>query len=217
MTFFQSRFRNALLIAAVSILFSPVASISENSLPPLGRDTVLVWKAKTAELESEFVVRIAQFSPDRFVEWETNNLQGTVFMPFEDIEKAKGYAGRSLFEGGVDKRSHRNTTLWLSRRIYDDLKSKGKSKCLLDGVPGSLEYRGLGSITVEVNRKPEDLPVIKVTDGRGSELWFLDSEENPLMAKQVIRHYSQTLTAITTDRRNTLRWIKGEKLAHPPK
>ena len=70
---------------------------------------------------------------------------------------------------------------------------------------------------MEVNRIPRELPVIEASDGRGSEFWFLDLEENPLMAKQVIRHYSQTLAAITTDRLNTLRWIKGEKLAHPPR
>ena len=217
MTCFQNRLRNALIVAVVLTVFSSIVSTREYSLPPFGRHTVLVWKVKIANLESEFVVRIAEFSPDRFVEWEASNLQGTVFMPFQDIEKAKGYVNRSLFEGGVDKKSHNNTTLWLSRRIYRELKAGGKSKCLLDGVAGALQYRGQGSITVEVNRVPRELPVIEASDGRGSEFWFLDLEENPLMAKQVIRHYSQTLAAITTDRLNTLRWIKGEKLAHPPR
>ena len=217
MTCFQNPFRNALIVAAVLTLFSLAASTGENSLPPFGRDTVLVWKARSADQESKFVVRIAEFSPDRFVEWETSGLQGTVFMPFRDIEEAKGYVNRSLFEGGVDKTSHRDTTLWLSRRIYRELKSKGKAKCLLDGAGGALENRGQGSVTVEVNRTPKELPIIKVSDGRGSEFWFLDLEENPLVAKQVIRQYSLTLAAITTDRPNTLRWIKGQKLAHPPK
>jgi hypothetical protein len=60
-----------------------------------------------------------------------------------------------------------------------------------------------------------ELPVIKVNDDRGSERWFLDSEENPLLVKHAIRQFCQILASITTDRSNTLRWIKGKKLTNP--
>jgi arginine repressor len=78
-----------------------------------------------------------------------------------------------------------------------------------------MTLEGSEKIKVEVNRTLMELPVIKVKDDRGSERWFLDSEENPLMAKQAIRQFSQTLASITTDRPNTLRWIKGKKLTNP--
>ena len=61
-----------------------------------------------------------------------------------------------------------------------------------------------------------ELPVIRVSDDRGSERWFLDDADNPLLVKHLFRQYSQTLVSITTDRPNTLRWIKGRKLANPP-
>ncbi len=216
MTNFRECFQSAFMIAALMI-FQQGANTAENNLPPFGRDTVLVWKMTNPGLESNFVVRIASFNPDRFMEWESESNQGTVFMSSRDIEEAKGYVNRSLFEGGVDKRSEQNTTLWLSRRIYQELKSKGKVKCLLDGVGGAFESLGQDHLTVEVNSTPRELTVIKATDGRGSEFWFLDREDNPLMVKQVIRNYSQTLTVISTDRPNTLRWIKGPKLTNPPK
>jgi hypothetical protein len=60
------------------------------------------------------------------------------------------------------------------------------------------------------------LPAIKVSDDRGSERWFLDQEENPLMLKHTVRQFTQVLASITTDRPNTLRWIKGKKLANIP-
>jgi hypothetical protein len=47
------------------------------------------------------------------------------------------------------------------------------------------------------------------------ELWFLDSADNPLQVKLLSRNYVETLTSITTDRSNTLRWIKGKKLTDP--
>jgi hypothetical protein len=41
-------------------------------------------------------------------------------------------------------------------------------------------------------------------------------EDNPLMVKHMVRKYTQALQSITTNRANTLRWIKGKKLANPP-
>jgi hypothetical protein len=75
-----------------------------------------------------------------------------------------------------------------------------------------MTLEGSERIQVEVNRVPTEVPVVKVKDDRGMERWFLDLEENPLMVKHSYRAYSQTLKSITTDRPNTLRWIKGKKL-----
>jgi hypothetical protein len=149
------------------------------------------------------------------VEWEDEKTQGTIFMPSSDIQGAKGYISSNLFESGMDTKGRNATTLWLSRQIFRDLKEKRKIKIDLDGVRSVSEYKGDDSLTVEVNRSFSSLPVIKVMDDRGSERWFLDQEENPLMVKHTIRHFSQTLASITTDRPNTLRWIKGSKLSNP--
>jgi len=86
----------------------------------------------------------------------------------------------------------------------------------LDGVSAVLAYQGEDQVTVEVNRASMALPAIKVSDDRGSERWFLDREENPLMLKHTVRQFTQVLASITTDRPNTLRWIKGKKLANIP-
>ena len=189
---------------------------SEKGLPAFGRDTVLVWNTVNQDYSAMLVVRVAEFSPDRFVEWEDASTQGTIFMPSVDVEGAKGFASSELFKSGVDSRAKNVTTLWLSRRIFHELKDKKKAKVEIDGVPGLLTYLGEDHLTVTVNRAPMDLPVIKIADDRGSERWFLDDESNPLMLKHSLRQYSQTLTSITTDKQNTLRWIKGTKLNNPP-
>jgi hypothetical protein len=216
MTNIRNCFRGILTIPVVLTIFNLAASADKNNLPPFGRDTVLVWKSQIGNMKSSFVVRIASFSPDRFVEWESENNQGTVFMPSRDLVEAKDYVSRDLFEGGVDKRSKKNTTLWLSQRIYLELKSKGKAKCRVDGVGATFEYLGRDNLTVEVNGTPRELAVIKASDGRGDEFWFLDQVGNPLMVKHAVRNYTQTLSVISTDRHNTLRWIKGKKLTNPP-
>jgi len=204
------------------LTFSAVAAIgaaypAENALPAFGQNTVLVWERKSQDYVSSFVVRIAEFSPDRYIEWEDSRTQGTIFMPSRDILGAKGYDSADLFESGTDTRGKDATTLWLSRRIFQELKEKGKAKCNLDGVAGVLTSLGEDKFEVEVNRSPMVLPVIKVSDGRGGERWFLDQEENPLLVKHTVRHYTEVLSSITTNRANTLRWIKGKKLQNPPR
>lgn len=188
----------------------------ENNMPVFGRDTVLVWNSENQGFTADLVVRIAEFAPDRFIEWEDSNTQGTIFMPGRDILSGKGFASTNLFGSGMDTRGKDATTLWLSQRIFLELKDKKKAKCNLDGVGGLLTYQGQGELAVEVNRVSMILPIIKVQDDRGGERWFLDQEANPLMVKHIVRSYTQVLASITTNRHNTLRWIKGRKLNNPP-
>jgi hypothetical protein len=185
------------------------------NVPAFGKDTVLVWNIENMEYRASFVVRIAQFLPDRFIEWEDEQAQGTIFMPGKDILAARNLINSSLFQSGSDMKGKKATTLWLSRQIYRELKENKKVKCGLDGVPGSLKYIGDDQLEVQVNRVARMLPVIKVQDDRGSERWFLDQEENPLMLHHRLRSFHQTLASITTDKENTLRWIKGKKLTNP--
>jgi hypothetical protein len=189
----------------------------EIQLPAFGRDTVLVWKIQNANFGWDFVVRIAEFLPDRFLEWEEMPSQGTTFMSSQDVREAKGFVNSQLFEPGVDTRSKNVTTLWLSQKIYREFKEKKKIKMNLDGVPGWMTLEGTDQFTVEVNKSKVSLPVIKVKDDRGAERWFLDLEENALLIRHLVKQYDQSLVSITTNKSNTLRFIKGSKLNNLPR
>jgi hypothetical protein len=213
---FRPRQIGCLCLILLTGVGSAIAAPDDKAgLPAFGKDTVLVWKIENLEFTSSFVVRIAQFSPDRYLEWEDEQTQGMIFMPGQDMLEARGFVNSSLFISGGEARGKKATTLWLSRHIYRELKEKKKAKCTLDGVQGAMNYLGEDQISVEVNRSARKLPVIRVMDDRGSERWFLDLEENPLMVLHKLRNFTQTLSSITTDKANTLRWIKGKKLANP--
>jgi hypothetical protein len=188
---------------------------ADPGLPQFGRDTVLVWKTSNQEENSSFVVRIAEFEPGRFIEWENSITQGTVYMTPDAVAKARVFINSRLFDAGMDTKSKDSLILWLSRQVYQELKAKGKAKLSIDSVQGLMVFEGTDEIVVEINKSPVKVPVIKVKDDRGQERWFLDREDNPLMVKHVFRAYTQTLASINTDRPNTLRWIKGKKLSAP--
>lgn len=205
------RFRNALysllLFAALAVM-APASA----SLPEFGRDTVLVWNVRSGEYEGNFVVRIAEFLPDRLLEWEDEQTQGTVFMAARDLENAKAFATTRMFESGINTNKKGVTTLWLSGRMFRDLKEKKKTKCMLDGAPAVLTNKGEDQVEVEVNRSTMLLPAIRVADDRFGERWFLDDQDNPLLLKHQVRQFTQTLTSVTTNRKGTLRWIKKPRI-----
>lgn len=212
-----ARFKGTLILLAVLLGAFLLFADEEMKLPVFGRDTVLVYKIQSTSYESSFVARIAAFAPDRFIEWEDGRYQGTLLISQKDILEAKGYENSRLFSSGRDKKSDNTTALWLSQKIFLELKEKKKAKFYLDGAITKANYIGLDRISVELNRSKVELPVVKFSDDRGVEWSFLDSQDNPLMLRQSVRDYSQTLMSITTDRSNTLRWIKGIKLSNSPK
>ncbi len=185
-------------------------------LPAFGRDTVLAWRSIPQNVAADFVIRIAEFLPDRYLEWEDFQTQGTIWMPSREIREAKGYESKSLFKPGEDVCAKNVTTMWLSRKIFLEIKAKNKTKMILDGVPCSISCTGFDLFTLEVNKSKMSLPVIKIKDDRGSERWFLDLEENPLLVKHQVGKYEQSLISITSNKPDTLRFIKGRKLSKLP-
>ncbi len=181
-------------------------------LPDFGQDTVLVWESGTQGGTSTFVVRLASFYPDRLMEWEDRISQGSLLISNRDLLEADGYVNNKLFKQGMDIRSDDETTLWLSRKTFKALKEKKEAKCTIDRVAGKMTYEREDFFSVEVNGSPILLPIIIVRDDRGSEKWFLDNEDNPILIKYILRQYKKTLISITTNRKNTLRWLRGQKL-----
>ncbi len=210
-------------VKAVSLWFSLLPALflqepppkSQLSIPEFGRDTVLVWQSENQGDKHKFVVRIAEFLPNRFLEWENETTQGTVLMSQKAVATGRVFLNSRLFEAGVDTKGKDATTLWLSRKAFSDLKEAGRVKLAIDSIDCWVTAAGEDSLDVEVNREPRSLPVLKTRDERGAERWFLNSADNPLVVRTVVRKYTDTLISITTDRANTLRWIKGKKLQTP--
>jgi hypothetical protein len=211
-------FKAAILsLVALTAVFiqDPQPAPAESPIPQFGRDTVLVWQSENQGHTSKFVVRIADFLPGRYIEWENETTQGTIFMSEKAVMSSRVFLGSRLFEPGVDTKGKDATTLWLSQKAFAELQATGRAKLAIDSIDCWVTTEGEESLTVEVNRASRALPVLKTKDERGSERWFLNSVENPLLVKHSVRKYTQTLVSITTDRANTLRWIKGKKLSGP--
>jgi len=74
----------------------------------------------------------------------------------------------------MDTQAENETTIWLSRQVYRDLKDGKEAKLKIDRVQGRMTYLGGEELTVEVNSSPmtlipaTDIPVLQesLTSGR---------------------------------------------------
>lgn len=202
---------NALLLLALAMVPFLVPARAEERIK-MGRDTVIVWKAENRGLVSQFVVRIAIFEPKRFFEWETRANQGTTLLEAEALEKSEEFYTSKLFDTGVDVKGKNGTAIWLSRALFAKLAGAGRAKVRLDGIEGEFLLLRRDSLRARVNKEERELPALVAADDRGGEWWFLDDPNNPLLLKHKILSYEQTIASITTNRPNTLRWIKESKI-----
>jgi len=200
-------------LAAVAVL-GVAAWAAEGKSAPLrfDRDTVIVWKADSQGTQYDFVVRIAQFEPKRLFEWESFSNQGTVLLDPAALATSRSFQTSKLFNAGSDSHGKDETTLWLSREVFQELAGGGRARFKLDSIEAVMTASRRETMTVQVNKEAVELPVLVVSDSRGGEWWFYDNPGNPLFLKRTLRNFTQTVKSITTNRKNTLRWIKESKI-----
>ncbi len=181
-------------------------------LPEFTQGTVMVFRSVTRGYEYNFVLRIAQFRPGCYFEWEGQSNQGTVYLKPQAVEEARKYNSQRLFQNGIDAESAEETTYWFSRALLSEVKQKRKASIFLDSLKTQISLVAEETFTLSVNQKKVSLSAVVLKDGRGGQWWILDNPDNPLVLQRKINSFTESLASIDTTRADTLRWIKGRKL-----
>lgn len=194
----------AILMLILSTRMLPV--IAENF--EIGTNTVLVYQTKAGEQQQQFVLRIARFKPDIVLEWESYSHQGTVHLFRSAVENSSQYSVNELFDVGVDTETGKETTKWLSKKMYENLMTKGKAKIKLNRITADFQLKEESTRQLLVNKVETNVPVIVLTDNRNGVWAFLKSSENPILIEYETPYYHENLARVSTDEANQLRWIK---------
>lgn len=174
----------------------------------LGPKSILVYQNEDRQQkESQFVLRLARYRPDIFLEWESLSHQGTVHLYRDAIQKAKIFHLSTLFEVGVDMESDDSMTVWLSKKVYEELTQKGSSAIRLNRVPVKMNLREEGTFELTVDKQVIEIPVIHVEDDRKGFWTFYRNPENPILVAYRSTYFSQHLKTVSTSPSNKLRWI----------
>ena len=175
----------------------------------LGPKSILVYfNQPRQQKEAQFVLRLARYRPDIFLEWESRTDQGTIHLHRKAVCKAGRFTVSSLFEVGVDVESSEVMTLWLSEKIYQDLTEKGEARIELNHSPIKLTLKDEGTYSLTINKQVEEIPIIHVEDNRKGSWTFHKSGENPLLVEYVTPYFHLHLKTVSTGPSNKLRWIK---------
>ena len=203
--YIESHVRRILGGAASLLLMMGIAL--GGSLPP-PTETVLIYHNVVAEKEAPLVLRVARFKPDIFIEWESVSHQGTVHLFSDAVRSSRNYVQDSLFDAGVDVDSPDAMTIWLSERVYSDLRDSGFAKIKLNGLPLKMRVTGKGVFNLEVDKKLIEAPVLLIEDERKNQWVFQDDASNPILLEFKTPRFRRYLKSVLTSSWPGLRWIK---------
>jgi hypothetical protein len=175
----------------------------------VGPKSVLVYQSEDRQQkESQFVLRLARYRPDIFLEWESLSHQGTLHLYRKAVREATVFHLSSLFEVGVDLESEDAMTVWLSQKVYRELTEKGSSKIRLNRLPVRMRLTEEGTFTLTVDKQVVEIPVMYVEDDRKGLWTFYKNPENPLLVAYRSTYFRQHLKTVSTALTNKLRWIQ---------
>ena len=173
-----------------------------------GDKTVLVYENQTGEDHHQFVVRIARFHPDIFLEWESYSHQGTIHLRKKAVADAEKLTVGGLFEAGVDIDSKDVMTNWLSGRMYRELIQDGRANVKLNRHRIRMSLVGEETRQLTVNKLEVEIPVIRIEDDNRGTWIAHKAQENPVLIEYQSPHYHMRLARISTSQSNSLRWVR---------
>jgi len=170
--------------------------------------TILVYENQTGEESHQFVLRIARFQPDIFLEWESLNHQGTIHLRKNAVVDAKKLTVGGLFEAGVDVESKDVMTNWLSVSLYRQLIQFGKANAQLNRHKIKMNLVREETRQLTVDKDQVEVPVVRIEDSQKG-FWIVHKDpKNPVVIEYQSQHYHMLLRRISTSKSNNLRWIK---------
>jgi len=205
--YLESQGKRLLAFLLMGFFLSSTLLFGEDFL--VGEKSILVYQSEDGkQRQSQFVLRLARYRPDIFLEWESLSHQGTLHLYRKAVREAKVFHLSSLFEVGVDMESGDAMTVWLSGKVYQELTETGSSKIRLNRLPVKLSLMEEGSFTLTVDKEVIEIPVIHVQDDRKGLWMFYKNPENPLLVAYHSTYFSQHLKTVSTASTNKLRWIQ---------
>lgn len=170
--------------------------------------SILVYSSIVNGENSQFVIRIARFSPDRVFEWETTAFQGTVHLHSSAVESAEILTHGRLFEAGVGYETSDTVTKWLSGKMYRELKKGEPVDFKLNNLKAEFVLEGTESYLFSLDGEEVEVPAIRVRDSRRGEWLFQDDPDNPLLLRYTSPYYREELKRVSNASDNRLRWIR---------
>ncbi len=170
--------------------------------------SILLYENMAGTKKTPFVIRVARFRPDTVLEWESVSNHGTLHLFQNAVQKGQRWTLTRLFETGADIESKEVMTIWLSKKMFQELMGKRATKVKFGRLPLKLAVHGEGPYTVRIDGKAKKIPVIYLRDDRQGEWSVQKDADNPILVEYTSRYFQHSLKVVHTSDKGQLRWIR---------
>ena len=158
----------------------------------------LTYHLVNGDKQYDFIVSELVMDKNISFRWkmtEPANITGTVKMNKKALDKATNIVDE--FSNMSALVMNNETTVWLSRKIYKNLKNQKPIDVKFDGKEETLTFKGNETFKVKVNDSVKEVNVLYVESNNGHQLWILDNEINPLIIKMQLDFTIELVNVIT--------------------
>ncbi len=121
-------------------IFSTVCAIilaftmSNAQAPAIKKGTQLTYHVTTSDKSYDYVITVKEYSPSISFDWKMTdpvNTSGKITIALNALQKATSY--KNYFQDGSNEALTTQSTVWLSKKNFNELKSSGKTSMNMTG------------------------------------------------------------------------------------
>jgi hypothetical protein len=178
--------RSLLFVLAIA-LFAFVPKHRTQELKEITASSQLSYNVDFKGQKYQFIVEVQKKSPVLVFKYDltmNGGMQGTITMTEEAL---KGAINQQNYFNGTDRELKTETTVWVSSKVYNDIKKGGKTQI---GNSAGLGYKvdeykliGTEDFATTVNGEEVALKALHIKADNGFEYWIWDNAKDPLILK----------------------------------
>ena len=160
--------------------------------------TELIYEVNANNNVYNFVININKLTPEVSFDWKMTdpvNKNGEIIIT-ASARDTSTYLKNYFFGGSVDTLTNMSA-VWVSNKIYNELKSKGETYIENMGDANPVKVLNKDPYETTLNGKTVSLPAIYAEAGNGRSYTILDNPMNPIILDMAIQ-FSITLKEIKT-------------------
>jgi len=191
------------LITILSVLtglfffnFSPV---NEGPNSWLKGGTKLTYHLVSDNSAYDFIVSDLKIDEKISFKWnmtEPASISGSVIINKNALDNATNIVDD--FSNGSSLIMDDQTTVWLSRLIYKNIKDQKPVDVKFDGNPETIKFKSNEKLKINVDGTDKEVNVLYAETQSGHQLWILDDNINPLIIKMQLGFTIELKSVVST-------------------
>jgi len=189
-----------ILLALAAIILA--INISSAQAPAIKKGTKLTYHVTAGDKEYDYVITVKSFGPSIAFDWKMTdpvNTSGKISITANALAKATSY--KNYFEDDSKETLSTQSTVWLSKKNFNELKAKKKTRMNMtgevlsyegDGKPQQISYESKGT-TKTVNVL--SCQFIKTADTQYT-IHVFDDAKDPLIQFMDLSTFTITLKSV---------------------